>query len=267
MKPLTRYYITLFGGILGIHKYMDGQIKWGLIYTFTAGLFLIGWIRDMILAINLCRSQELSASSKKVAVGVSSAFILILILGIFGSTGEGQGGSFNEDSNHILLESSKEESSKEESSVSMTLQVNDSKEESEVGDSSSAFEESREESYAMDIDESSEEEQSTQESLEESSEEESVSEEVEISLISITSPISAGSTASITVQGEPDTDYSITVMYSSGPSSADGLETKMSDSDGIVSWSWKIGARTKEGTYRISISGGGKSFSTSIEIT
>lgn len=105
----------------------------------------------------------------------------------------------------------------------------------------------------------------TQESLEESVEE-SVSEEAEISLISITSPISAGSTASITVQGEPDTDYSITVMYSSGPSSADGLETKTSDSDGIASWSWKIGTRVEEGTYRISITGGGKSFSATIEI-
>lgn len=267
MKPLTKYYITLFGGILGIHKYMDGQIKWGLIYTFTAGLFLTGWIRDLILAINLCRSQELSASSKKVAIGISSAFILILILGILGSTGEGQGGSFNEDSRHILLESSKEESIAEESSDSMILQADDPEDENKSNDSSSAVEGSYEESYAMDIDESSEEEQSIQESLEESSEEESVSEEVEISLISITSPISAGSTASITVQGEPDTDYSITVIYSSGPSSADGLETKTSDSDGVVSWSWKIGTRTKEGTCRISVSGGGKSFSTSIEIT
>lgn len=265
MKPLTRYYITLFGGILGIHKYMDGQIKWGLIYTFTAGLFLVGWIRDLILAINLCRSQELSMTSKKVAVGVSCVFALILVLGIFGSTNGGQGRSFNDNSHSILLESSKEDSSIEESSDSMMFRADDSEEESEIDDSSSVSEDSHEESYAMGMDESSEE-QSTQESIEESVEEESVFEEIEISLISVTSPISAGSTASITVQGEPDTDYSITVIYSSGASKADGLETKTSDSDGIVSWSWKIGTRTKEGTYRISISGGGKTFSTSIEI-
>ena len=206
--------------------------------------------------------MKLYGKSKKIILAVSILIVISLIISVFSPSNDESRGSFESDPSSSLSDSSKEESSS-----FMTLQVNDSKEESEVGDSSSAFEESREESYAMDIDESSEEEQSTQESLEESSEEESVSEEVEISLISITSPISAGSTASITVQGEPDTDYSITVIYSSGPSSADGLETKTSDSDGVVSWSWKIGTRTKEGTCRISISGGGKSFSTSIEIT
>ena len=206
--------------------------------------------------------MKLYGKSKKIILTVSILIVLSLIISVFSPSDNKSRGSFENDSRSSLSDSSKEESS-----LSTTLQVDNSEEESKVDDSSRVVEESHEESYAMDIDESSEEEQSAQESLEESSEEESVSEEVEISLVSITSPISAGSTASITVQGEPDTDYSITVMYSSGPSSADGLETKTSDSDGVVSWSWKIGTRTKEGTYRISISGGGKSFSTSIEIT
>lgn len=206
--------------------------------------------------------MKLYGKSKKIILAVSILIVLFLIISVFSPSDSEGGGSFDRNSSSSLSDSSKEEPDS-----SMTLQVNDSKEESKVDDSPGAVEESYEESHVMDIDESSEEEQSIQESLEESSEEESVSEEVEISLISITSPISAGSTASITVQGEPDTDYSITVMYSSGPSSADGLETKTSDSDGMVSWSWKIGTRTKEGTCRISVSGGGKSFSTSIEIT
>lgn len=206
--------------------------------------------------------MKISKKSKKIILTVSILIVLSLIISVFSPSDNEGRRSFENDSRSSLSDSSKEESS-----ISMTLQVDNSEEESKVDNSSSAIEESQEESYAINIDEPSEEEQSTQDSLEESSEEESVSEEVEISLVSITSPISAGSTASITVQGEPDTDYSITVMYSSGPSSADGLEAKTSDSDGIVSWSWKIGTRTKEGTYRISISGGGKSFSTSIEIT
>lgn len=206
--------------------------------------------------------MKLYGKSKKIILAASILIAISLIISVFSPSGSEERGSFENDSRSFLSDSSKKESS-----LSTTLQVDNSEEENKVDDSSSAIEEYQEESYAINIDESSEEEKSAQEPLEESSEEESVSEEVEISLVSITPPISAGSTASITVQGEPDTDYSITVMYSSGPSSADGLETKTSDSDGIVSWSWKIGARTKEGTYRISISGGGKSFSTSIEIT
>ncbi len=44
------FYITLFGGWFGLHKYMDGKIGMGLLYTFTAGLFYIGWIYDCVKA-------------------------------------------------------------------------------------------------------------------------------------------------------------------------------------------------------------------------
>lgn len=42
------FYITLFGGWFGLHKYMKKQIGMGLLYTFTAGLFCIGWIYDCV---------------------------------------------------------------------------------------------------------------------------------------------------------------------------------------------------------------------------
>lgn len=44
------FYITLFGGWFGLHKYMDGKIGMGILYTFTAGLFYIGWIYDCVKA-------------------------------------------------------------------------------------------------------------------------------------------------------------------------------------------------------------------------
>ena len=75
--------------------------------------------------------------------------------------------------------------------------------------------------------------------------------EPSITLVSITSPISINKTATLTVKGLPNAEHGINVYYSSGASSAAGLEKKISDDSGLVSWSWKIGARVKSGTYRI----------------
>ncbi|MHB1153181.1 MAG: hypothetical protein ACYCWE_13290 [Eubacteriales bacterium] len=88
-----------------------------------------------------------------------------------------------------------------------------------------------------------------------------------LSLISITSPVTLGNTASIKIQGCPDTVYDISVHYSSGISSASGLEDKTSDSSGYIEWSWKIGNRTKTGTYKVEIKGGDETFTTDIMIT
>lgn len=66
-------------------------------------------------------------------------------------------------------------------------------------------------------------------------------------------------TATVKIQASPNTEYKIQVYYTSGPSEAAGLEPKISDGEGIVSWSWKIGGKTAPGTYRIVISGGGQS--------
>lgn len=74
------------------------------------------------------------------------------------------------------------------------------------------------------------------------------------------------SDATIAVQGEPNTDYSIVVNYKSGPSTAEGLEPKKSDAAGGVSWTWQIGGRTTLGTYSAVVSGGGDSFDVSFEV-
>lgn len=85
-------------------------------------------------------------------------------------------------------------------------------------------------------------------------------------LLGITSPISAGNNATISVRGKPNTGYDIKVYYSSGASTAKGLEQQYSDKDGKVSWTWKIGAKTKAGTYRIEISGGGEKLTAYITV-
>lgn len=65
--------------------------------------------------------------------------------------------------------------------------------------------------------------------------------------------------ATVSAKGKPNTPYSIEVHYSSGKSTAAGLEPKTSDSNGNVSWSFKVGGRTKPGQYKLIISDGIKS--------
>jgi beta-lactamase superfamily II metal-dependent hydrolase len=77
----------------------------------------------------------------------------------------------------------------------------------------------------------------------------SVSDGLEI--MSVTSPVSKGSNAILTAKTSPNTSCSITVYYKSGPSSASGLESKTADSNGNVSWTWKVGTGTTSGSWRI----------------
>lgn len=41
------YVLWFFFGVLGVHKFYLEKIAVGLIYFFTGGLFLIGWIYDL----------------------------------------------------------------------------------------------------------------------------------------------------------------------------------------------------------------------------
>ena len=63
-------------------------------------------------------------------------------------------------------------------------------------------------------------------------------------------------TATVTVKGKANTLYSIEVYYSSGKSTAAGLEDKTSDENGQVSWTFKVGGRTTPGEYKMIISDG-----------
>ena len=78
-----------------------------------------------------------------------------------------------------------------------------------------------------------------------------------IQFISTPGTVRRNQTARLRIKGSPNTAYSITVYYNSGPSTASGLYTKTSDSSGYVSWSWRVGGRTSAGTYKIVVSGGG----------
>lgn len=89
----------------------------------------------------------------------------------------------------------------------------------------------------------------------------------ELELISITSPIKRGNNANLKIKGAPNTEYHISVIYSSKESTAKGLENQISDSNGYASWTWKVGSSTKVGTYKVTITGGGqtKQFDLTVE--
>ena len=80
------------------------------------------------------------------------------------------------------------------------------------------------------------------------------------------STVKRGEYATVKFRGAANTKYTITVFYSSGASTADGLGTKTSDSGGNVSWTWKVGNKTNPGTYRIQVTGNGKTQSVNFTV-
>lgn len=88
-----------------------------------------------------------------------------------------------------------------------------------------------------------------------------------INLVSLESPVSKGSDVTVSIKGLPNTTYDIDVIYSSGASKASGLEDKTSDSEGNVSWTFKVSSNVKPGTYEVKISDGKDSASYSLEVT
>jgi len=50
-SQLTAALLCLFFGLLGIHRFYVGKIGTGLIWFFTGGFFVIGWILDLLFII------------------------------------------------------------------------------------------------------------------------------------------------------------------------------------------------------------------------
>ena len=73
-----------------------------------------------------------------------------------------------------------------------------------------------------------------------------------VRLKSVTSPISAGSHATLAVSVSRSATCSITVNYKSGPSHAAGLYSKRTIG-GRVSWTWMVGTRTTPGRWTIDV--------------
>ena len=42
------FFLCLFFGVLGVHKFYEGKVLLGILYLFTGGIFSIGVIIDLI---------------------------------------------------------------------------------------------------------------------------------------------------------------------------------------------------------------------------
>ena len=88
-----------------------------------------------------------------------------------------------------------------------------------------------------------------------------------IEVVSLTSPISHGSTAKLTVKTAPGALCTITVYYKSGASEAAGLGDQTAGSSGTVTWRWKVGTRTTPGLWSIVVTAEAGGQEESVEIS
>ena len=75
-------YILWIFGFLGAHRFYYGRPISGTIYFFTFGLFLIGWLVDLILMPKLDQQADESYIAGPFDFTVS--WLLLTFLGIFG---------------------------------------------------------------------------------------------------------------------------------------------------------------------------------------
>ncbi|MGC8633756.1 MAG: hypothetical protein ACP5VP_03705 [Candidatus Limnocylindrales bacterium] len=77
---------------------------------------------------------------------------------------------------------------------------------------------------------------------------------VGVTILSLTSPVSRGGTASLTARTAPLAACSITVVYKSGTSKASGLVPRAANAAGSVTWTWTVGTHTTPGTWPVTVS-------------
>ena len=75
-------YILWLFGFTGSHRFYYGKPVTGIIYFFTLGLFLIGWIVDLFLIPSMDRHADLRFKAGK--IDYNAAWILLTFLGLFG---------------------------------------------------------------------------------------------------------------------------------------------------------------------------------------
>ena len=75
------YCLWIFG-FMGAHRFYYGRRITGVIWFFTLGFFLIGWIIDLFLIPMMDRSADRRYQEGKVDYNI--AWVLMAFLGIFG---------------------------------------------------------------------------------------------------------------------------------------------------------------------------------------
>lgn len=75
-------YLLWIFGFLGAHRFYYGRPVSGTIYFFTLGLFLIGWLVDLLLMPRL--EAQADEAYPPGPINYTVAWVLLTFLGIFG---------------------------------------------------------------------------------------------------------------------------------------------------------------------------------------
>jgi TM2 domain-containing membrane protein YozV len=76
-------YLLWIFGFTGSHRFYFGKPVTGIIWFFTGGLFLVGWIIDLFLIPSMDRTAERRFAPG--ATDYSVAWLLLTFLGFFGA--------------------------------------------------------------------------------------------------------------------------------------------------------------------------------------
>lgn len=76
-------WLCIFLGFFGAHKFAEKKVKWGLIYFFTLGLFVFGWLFDIFKYYK--KYKEIGGSHPKLYLVTAISWILCICL--IGSAG------------------------------------------------------------------------------------------------------------------------------------------------------------------------------------
>lgn len=75
-------YLLWFFGFTGAHRFYYGKPFTGIIYFFTFGFFLIGWVADFFLIPQMERESSLKYTPGK--YNFNTAWLLLTFLGVLG---------------------------------------------------------------------------------------------------------------------------------------------------------------------------------------
>ena len=75
-------YVLWIFGFMGAHRFYYGKTLTGVLYFFTLGLLLIGWIVDLFLIPSMDRQADLRFAEGPKDYNVT--WILLTFLGVFG---------------------------------------------------------------------------------------------------------------------------------------------------------------------------------------
>lgn len=75
-------YVLWIFGFMGAHRFYYGKTLTGILYFFTLGLLLIGWIVDLFLIPSMDRQADLRFAEGPKNYNVT--WILLTFLGVFG---------------------------------------------------------------------------------------------------------------------------------------------------------------------------------------